>query len=271
MQNLIEKLPEVAKVAMDRCVTYSEHDTSSNEFTASFDFRLLDPGPGEEDKRKHFFGPTTMLQFNREELLTHSLTHALLRWKWVALGKGIYYLNLAVYIIFLSLVTAFVVGARESVKIYLNETLTVKENHKLFMRRSLFLNTVPIVVVFFVFAGIVKEFYQIYLQRFKYFTHASNLLDWLVYVWALFFMLPFTVKKSYFAVGPVLWPSGAGLVLFAFANLIAFLRRFGFFGIYISMFLEVLMTALRVLLVFSLFITGFAIAFFVLFKEQVSL
>ena len=256
-------------------MTYSEHDPSDPNFSASFDFRLLDPGPDEETtgSEEKFFGPTTMVQHNRETLLLHPLTHALLRWKWVILGKGVYYLNLLIYLIFVSLVTTFVVNSRSRVRIFLNATEEANQDHKLFnnANRGHFSLSVPILVVIFAIAQMIKELYQIYLQRLKYFKQASNLLDWLVYVWALFFMIPFISQKSHFNVGAVLWPSGAGLVLLSFANLISSLRRFGFFGIYIAMFLEVIKTALRVLLVFSLFIIGFAIAFFILFKEQVSI
>lgn len=54
-----------------------------------------------------------------------------------------------------------------------------------------------------------------------------------------------------------------------YANLVLFLRRFRLFGIYVTMFVEVTKTVLKVLLVFVIFIIGFSIVFFILFKEQV--
>lgn len=49
------------------------------------------------------------------------------------------------------------------------------------------------------------------------------------------------------------------------------LNRFKIFGNYVVMFTEVSKTVVRVLLVFSVFLLGFAIVFYVLFKEQVRL
>lgn len=66
-----------------------------------------------------------------------------------------------------------------------------------------------------------------------------------------------------------LWLVGVTSVFLCYANLVLFLRRFRLFGIYVTMFVEVTKTVLKVFVVFVVFIVGFAIVFFVLFKEQV--
>ena len=67
----------------------------------------------------------------------------------------------------------------------------------------------------------------------------------------------------------LLWIVGLVSIFFCYANLVLFLRRFRLFGVYVTMFVEVTKTVLKVLLVFVIFIIGFSIVFFILFKEQV--
>ena len=49
-----------------------------------------------------------------------------------------------------------------------------------------------------------------------------------------------------------------------------FLRRYRLVGTYISMYIEVTKTVFQVMVVFIFLVLGFALAFYVLFKEQVS-
>ena len=131
----------------------------------------------------------------------------------------------------------------------------------------------------FVFAVIhlLKEILQIIIQGFRYFTEISNLLEWLLYGTAFTFLIPYVMPDSitnnmfrrmsdpYF-----LWLVGVTSIFCCYANLVLFLRRFRLFGIYVTMFVEVTKTVIKVLLVFLVLIIGFTIVFFVLFKEQVS-
>ena len=122
----------------------------------------------------------------------------------------------------------------------------------------------------------MKEIFQIFIQRFRYFTDISNLLEWALYGTAFAFMIPFVMPDditedlfSQMTDPYFLWVVGLASIFLCYANLVLFLRRFRLFGIYVTMFLEVTQTVLKVLMVFFVFILGFAIVFFILFKEQV--
>lgn len=64
------------------------------------------------------------------------------------------------------------------------------------------------------------------------------------------------------------WNAGAIAILFAWGNLLLYLKRFPFFGLYVVMFTEVFQTLVSVLLVFSIFIIGFGLSFYVLLDND---
>merc|ERR1712043_133138 len=49
-----------------------------------------------------------------------------------------------------------------------------------------------------------------------------------------------------------------------------FLQRFDFFGIYVVMFMEILSTLVRVIIVFSVLIVAFGMSFYIIFAQQES-
>lgn len=65
------------------------------------------------------------------------------------------------------------------------------------------------------------------------------------------------------------WNVGAVAVFLGWMNLLLFIRKFPVFGIYVVMFTDVLATFSRFFVVFFLFVTAFAISFFVLLQSQV--
>lgn len=282
MKILIEHFPEAASVVMDNCIKRSSHIQTDPNYTKYYDFHLLDPGPDDETNLagNRFFGPTTMVKFNRERLLLHPLTQKLLDVKWASFGRYIYYFNLLTYLIFLVTYSIFIVTERNvqdfnPVKPE-NETgkrVTVSE---IFTKSTVFNGGVLFVALIFAGAHIIKEIFQLLVQRRHYFTDASNITEWALYLSTLCFMMPYLLTPSQLesTLGSLknprnLWVAGIVSIFLCYINVILFLRRFKPFGIYVSMFIEVLKTVARVFLVFFIFIIAFAIVFFILFKEQV--
>ena len=66
------------------------------------------------------------------------------------------------------------------------------------------------------------------------------------------------------------WNTGAVAIFFAWANLLLYLKRFTFFGLYVVMIVEVLQTLIIVILVFIMIIMAFSLSFFVLFGNQIA-
>ena len=282
MKILIEYFPEAAYLVMDHCIKRSSHIQTDPNYTEWYDFHLLDPGPDDETNLagKRFFGPTTMVKFNRESLLLHPLTQKLLDVKWASFGRYIYYFNFLTYLIFLITYTVFIVTER-NVQDF-NPTKAENETDKrvkvteIFIKSTVFNGGVLYVALVFAFAHILKEIFQLFVQRRRYFRDLSNVTDWALYVTTLCFMMPYMLSNKQLeeVFGSLqnprnLWIFGIVSIFLCYVNAILFLRRFQPFGIYVSMFLEVFKTVARVFFVFFIFIIAFAVVFFVLFKEQV--
>jgi len=274
MKLLIEHFPESAEVLMDRCVKRSEM-TSSNDpqFTVTYDFRLLDPGPDDPAflNGRRFFGPSTMVKHERKQLLLHPLTQVLLNQKWSKLGRFVHYFNFLSYMVFVALFSAFIVIEREAFVPGRHGPISYHEKET-YQSKGL-----SYIVFSFTVVHLSKEILQILIERFKYFMEISNVMEWVLYGTAFAFMIPFVipddVTKDQFEamIHPDhLWMVGVTSISLCYVNYVLFLRRFRLFGIYVTMFIEVTQTLVKTLLVFFVCLFGFSIVFFVLFKEQVS-
>lgn len=304
MKLLIEHFPESAELLMDRCIKRSEMIGSNDpNFSVTYDFHLLDPGPDDPAfvHGRRFFGPSTMVKHERKKLLLHPLTQVLLNQKWSTFGRFIYYFNFLSYLVFVGLYSVFIVIERQ--KLNFTSTYEVQglecydepsgedvdgssevriervcyQVSEFFTGQTEFSQGFSYIVFIFAVIHLIKEVIQIILQRGRYFTEISNLLEWMLYGTAFAFMTPYVLpddvvdemfqqmKDPY-----LLWIVGVTSIFLCYANLVLFLRRFRLFGIYVTMFVEVTQTVIKVLFVFFVFIVGFSIVFFILFKEQVS-
>ena len=223
-----------------------------------------------------------MVKYNREGLLLHPLTQKLLDVKWASFGRFIYYFNLITYLVFLITYTIFVITERNAqdfnpFKQQQNGTKRV-DVADIFIKSTAFNEGVLFIAVVFASAHVIKEIFQLVMQRRQYFKDPSNLTDWALYVTTLCFMMPFLLPLNQLesAFGGLqnprnLWITGIFSIFLCYINAILFLRRFQPFGIYVNMFLEVTKTVGRVMIVFFIFIFAFSIVFFILFKEQVGI
>lgn len=275
LKDLIEKMPDIAERVLDRFVKYSDHPPNHPDFTMTFDFRLLEhERPPMKGRRRgeRFFAPTTMAEFQRERLLMHPLSQMLLQWKWFALGKFVYWVDFLSFLVFLVIFTHFLVTERSKQYVFdPSDDLAnpSAEDEKLFKRRTTFTQHTPVAITVFICFHMAKELYQLAILRSRY-LHLTNLFEWSCYILSLLVVLPYLMGKNVYFESGMLWPLASMALLLAYSCCILFLRRFSYFGLYITMFIEVFKTLIRALSVFVLFISAFALAFFILLKEQVS-
>lgn len=284
MKILIEYFPEAASLVMDNCIKRSSHIQTDPNYTIQYDFHLLDPGPDDEASLSgnRFFGPKTMVKYHRESLLLHPLTQKLLDLKWASFGRFLYYFNLSTYLVFLITYTVFIITERNNQDFNPLErepngtAIRRKVVADIFTRATAFNGVVLFLALVFALAHILKELFQLFVQRTNYFKDPANITEWALYLSTLCFMMPYilTAEQLESTFGSLqnprnLWIAGVISIFLCYINAILFLRRFQPFGIYVNMFLEVTKTVGRVMLVFFIFILAFSIVFFVLFKEQV--
>lgn len=257
---------------MDRCI-----QRSVSERSIKYDFTLLDPAPDDqsETKGERFLGLATMVKHKQQLLLTHALSRKLLLVKWRRFGWFVYGGNIALYTIFLIFMTIFVLTERENVRFpdprKKNNPDEFDLDDNFFVEKNSFNKAVPYIVIIFAIVHLAKEVYQIYTQRLRYFTEWSNLLEWTLYVTAFLFVLPYvnddtTLRENY----EIYWQMGTFSIFLAYINLILIIEPLKFVGLYVTMFLEVMWTVLKVLTLFVMFTVAFSMAFFILLKEQVS-
>ena len=276
MKNLIQSMPKLAEMVMDKCVIISDLPPGDPKYSLTFDFSLIE---GQSDKKgastgtgQRFFGPATMVESERERLLMHPLTQALLRWKWNTMGKPLFWLNFLTYFAFVLLVTTFAVTERQKQRVVSPSALNATdEDDKIFRFKTSFSTGVPILIVIFVCIHMIKELYQISIQKWRYFTHFTNYIEWCCYIAALCYVASYLTGRNIFGSYMALWPLATTVIFLSYTSLILFLRKFTYFGIYISMFIEVTKSLLKVLIIFIPMIFAFSLAFFLLLKEQVSL
>lgn len=121
-----------------------------------------------------------------------------------------------------------------------------------------------VAILIYILGNAVREIVQIYQQKWHYLLEPTNFISWLLYLGAIVMVscvfLGDEVKEEHF--------SAASMTVFlSWFNLLLFLQRFDQVGIYVVMFLEILQTLIKVLLVFSILIIAFGFAFFILLSN----
>lgn len=266
MGKLIQRFPDAARSVMDRCI-----QRSAAKRSITYDFRLLDPGCTDESGpgNEPFFGLLEMVKHKRKDLLVHALSRKLLAVKWRTYGWFVFWANLAMYAVFLFVMSYFMLTQRKQI------TLTKGHNansENVFKKNNKFNEISPYLILVFALFHLLKELYQIGAQRMKYFTQATNLLEWILYLGTAIFILPYVSSDLGYLRGDprVAWQIGTVAIFLGYMNLILFMQTLKRVGIYVTMFFQVARTVLQALSFFTLFSLAFSVVFFILFKEQVS-
>lgn len=118
-------------------------------------------------------------------------------------------------------------------------------------------------IIIYIIINILREIIQLYQQKYMYISDPVNLVTWLLYIFASIMVAPIFWNKM-----SDLQFSFASLTVFlSWFNLLLLLQRFDQVGIYVVMFLEILQTLIKVLMVFSMLIIAFGLAFYILLSR----
>lgn len=119
-------------------------------------------------------------------------------------------------------------------------------------------------IMLYIILSSLREVVQIYQQRYQYLLDPINFVSWLLYIAAVIMVSPIFMdghKCDY------LFSAASLTVFLSWFNLLLYLQRFDQIGIYVVMFLEILQTLIKVLMVFSILIIAFGLAFFILLSK----
>ena len=234
-----------------------------------------------------------MVKHKRERLLLHPLTLKFKERKWSLLGSYVFMIDFVTYLMLMILFTIFLVEQRRGQDFKpanytrgaprppkMNKT-SAQEYFKpkpsdIYKKETAFTEIVPPVIMIFALFHMCREVLQLYVERWNYFKHLSNYLHWALYISTSLFMVPYLTSLKYLdewfegMKDPrSLWIIGIVAIFVCYTNMMLFLRRYRLFGTYISMYIEVIKTVFQVMVVFVFLVAGFALVFYILFKEQV--
>ncbi|XP_030850003.1 transient receptor potential cation channel subfamily A member 1 homolog [Strongylocentrotus purpuratus] len=221
-----------------------------------------------------------MVKSERVDLLTHPLVISLLDHKWSSLGRYVFWPSLIIYFIFLVILTGYVtaVAPRYYAKMA-NET----EIEWFGDGEQRWIKGIPQATLdFFAVNGhwvililavlhLVCELILLVVQRLSYFR-LRKLVECSMYLLSILFVIPLAGQTEY---QPSIslrmgwqWRCGSVAVCLAWINFIMFLRRFSFLGLYVLMFMDILRSFLKFILVLFCFLMAFALAFYMLLVNQ---
>ncbi|XP_065650594.1 uncharacterized protein LOC101237623 isoform X2 [Hydra vulgaris] len=247
MEKLISYAPDIAQIVLDKCIEYSKLDENSKGYYIRYDFKYLDSHP-ENSSKRIYFGPSCMITFKQENLLSHPLTVQLINYKWSCLGRWIHLISLFIYILFVGMLTGLLIIDKE------------REKQE---EKNGFQKIIPTVILILSSFEICKEFVQAYLLKKEYFKDFNNYLELILYSSTFIFMLSFIKHITM----NIKWTAGVFSILFAWTNLLLYLKR-SFFGVYVVMIIEILKSLINVIMVFVMIIIAFSLSFFVLFENS---
>ncbi|XP_069176074.1 transient receptor potential cation channel subfamily A member 1 [Procambarus clarkii] len=284
---LIRTLPKVFQAVMDQAISRASVKETSKDFYVRYCFDPLQLNEeqlqSERIKLKNpkfrpqpLYACNAMVESGRVDLLMHPLTQTFLEMKWQAYGKYIHLSNLFVYLVFLFLVTVFAVGIlgnNSAVSAYVNASHHFDYNNTTddfdryvyeVTENTGWMYCMGVAILVLSGLSMIKEMIQFYHHRLKYLLEPINVVEWTLYLTSVCMVLPVFLGTGWRAQQ---FNSASLAVFTAWFTLLLYFQRFDRIGIYIVMFLEILNTLLKVLLVFSVLIVAFGLAFYILMSH----
>ncbi|XP_018323110.1 transient receptor potential cation channel subfamily A member 1 [Agrilus planipennis] len=299
---LIASMPKVFEAVQDKCITKANCKKDSKSFYITYSFSCFEcpqfyaDMDGKTGEAVNISQPiplpalNAMVSHGRVELLAHPLSQKYLQMKWNSYGKYFHLANLLFYSIFLVFVTLLSSQLMENdddedlqhykpvenERLYVytgqneNKTdLTYEEywektkNAILHVKTTPFMYTGAVVITVYLMVNTIREVIQIYQQKYNYFLDPTNLVSWMLYISATITVIPLSSSS----VTELQFSCASLTVFLSWFNLLLLLQRFDQVGIYVVMFLEILQTLIKVLLVFSILIIAFGLAFYILMSK----
>ncbi|KPJ00566.1 Transient receptor potential cation channel subfamily A member 1 [Papilio xuthus] len=225
-----------------------------------------------------------MVAHGRVELLAHPLSQKYLQMKWNSYGKYFHVANLLFYCIFLSIVTLYTYLLMESVPntvLSNNSTSACTSWSSDFnsfntsgrdnlsseraddFQRTIAMDISTVAILVYNSICVVREAYNVKQQKWHYLVDPSNLVSWILYISSTMTVFPWVFTSNC----SIQYSAASITIFLAWFELLLLLQRFDQVGIYVVMFLEILQTLIKVLMVFSILIMAFGLAFYILLSK----
>ncbi len=207
----------------------------------------------------------TMLICNRVHLLTHPVVIQYLKAKWRGYGRLVYGIQFFLFFLQVVLVSIFALitpPARFDVD---DNTYELLSDNITLSDVSIASNTIRIVTLFtcsFNTFLLVITILSIGLKVINFTKYDGIWLLTLSMISTYSFLIPW--KYSVYGFRFIYWEAGAIATFSSWFSLVIFVKPFDFFGVYVTMFTEVLSTLIKVLFMCFLFLVAFTFPFYIL-------
>ena len=122
-----------------------------------------------------------------------------------------------------------------------------------------------VIVLLMSISRLLFEVAQLCLQRLSYVTDWVNWVECVQYICSIFFVIVYAMDS--FCVLNWQWQVGVVAVFLGWINLILFVSKLPFVGIYVIILISISKTFVRMLIVTILLIVAFGITFFMIFYD----
>ncbi|XP_033645288.1 transient receptor potential cation channel subfamily A member 1-like [Asterias rubens] len=276
LRKLIGKMPLVYKKMLDRSVTTSADTPTSPDYWVLYEFKFLQLPLEERIKNKKDGFPTNPLcalnmavEHDQMGILSHPVCLEYLNHKWKSYGLLIHFTGTTIYLAFLACLTFLAINCSSNT--HANETtsnVTMEATDEPNPTMECMMTISVYIATGFCVLSVLKEFAQMCHERFRYFIDWNNYLEWGLYTSTLLFVIPFLLGSDFNDMSDMQRQSGAFAAFLGWFVMLLLEQRIEVIGIYVVMFQVILTTLVQVLAVFLGLIIAFAMAFFVLLKDE---
>jgi len=138
------------------------------------------------------------------------------------------------------------------------------ENHN-----QSFLRGAAVIIILFSLFRIFIEIIQVYYRQQEYIYEVDNWLEACLFIFSIVFV-SYGLQSGCQCPESWHWQFGAFTLLLAWLDLVLFLKKFPPIGVYVLMFLDILHTFLKMIMLSTLFVISFGLTFYMIFFRPVS-
>ncbi|KAE9556622.1 hypothetical protein FO519_000028 [Halicephalobus sp. NKZ332] len=293
MQNLIVKMPEMAKIVLDKCVSmhgehiYYNYEYIDDTYVLTEEAQRQHPLYNKNDIRTVCLTPfeniekingyrlkkecicreenysdviadhplNLMLKNHSHELLSHDLVHFYVTTKWNSFAKWFYYGLCAFHLLFVLLLTEITIDIKPEKKMTLEEKIRLSSTNECLAEPWSH-------VLFLVFA--ITLFTLAIGKALRDWTVANRIPDFILAFLSFLASTPCCAIMG----STSQWRTLVILNFFAWFHLLNLVRKLPRFGVYVQMVWHTIMSFIRFSPVFILFLLPFIVSFHVLLGED---
>ena len=281
---LVERLPDVAKVVLDRCLTTSSFHLEHSDYWVRYDFQfLVEKGYSNfqnDDKyyetvakrvKMHELVTTekrnplrilrSMLHYKRLVCLTHPVLVEFLKYKWNLYGKKFLILRLLLTLLLVILLSAFIVSSTPPRDFASGMMDDIDQINFTSTKGKPAGNSLRIVILIICSCEALLSFFTIYF--------VIRLRHAFAQILPVISFSTCSIASTYIFLIPPdpIWEAGVVSIISTWLYVICFMQFYEGIGIYVIMLLEVTYSLLRVIVFAVLMFVAFGLAFYILIGE----